>query len=324
MIATESRPLVVSVAVASELIARLLHDNPSHRLAPVAQAAARHEGIVRRLFVASAKTARAAVDMSHLETVLGLGHSGTGAPLYVCEDALKAFETALMGAELTHGQRFAASKSSSLPEALTKTMTAGANAGELCVVETPQTIWAQVPRPILGTTRIGGELGLTEVEEYAYYTNEGAASINRELRAGLDLSKSTVARIDAIIEKSPKLPSDTVLYRGISARGGETTSSTLDRVFGENLAVGDVLTEKAFLSTTVDRQLAEKFVTSDGSRSGIVLRLETPKGTRALQGRSDEVELILARGTKFKVTKIQEVKASDGTMYSRVWAQVVK
>ncbi len=128
------RALFVSPSVATELLARLTLAQPSKRLGPVAEAAARHEGKAKRLFVKAAKVAQDAVPFSELVDVLSLGHPGTGAPLHVLEPAIVAWCAELMNDfapptyEHRPHMRTAAKK---LPNVLLDAMSAGAKAKPL-------------------------------------------------------------------------------------------------------------------------------------------------------------------------------------------------
>jgi len=97
-------------------------------------AAAKYEPRVKRLFLRTAREARAAVPMADLEHVLSLGHPGTGAPLYVLEEALKVWERALLGdgveaAPVDWFRAAAAAIQTDLPSILHQVLVSGARAG---------------------------------------------------------------------------------------------------------------------------------------------------------------------------------------------------
>jgi SPP1 gp7 family putative phage head morphogenesis protein len=122
--------LELSARAAATLAIRLAKP----KLSPQAQAAERHEPRVKSLLVRAAKQAREAVPMGALEQVLGLGHPGTGAPLYVLQPVLQELRDALMGKELTHTAQHVTyiktleAQKKALPDVLLDTMRAGANA----------------------------------------------------------------------------------------------------------------------------------------------------------------------------------------------------
>lgn len=129
--------LVVSPAVAAEFLARLVTASPSKKLHAVAEAAARHEGRVKGIIVRAVRNAQAIVPMAELEQVLSLGHSGTGAPLYVLEDVIRAYGDALLGKEhaTTHEHqthvRTLEGKGKTFPETLIDVLHGGAKAAPL-------------------------------------------------------------------------------------------------------------------------------------------------------------------------------------------------
>lgn len=186
---------LVSPRVLAIALTRLL----SKQLSPVAEAAVHHEKDVASLFVRSVKAARETVDMKHLESVLALGHSGTGAPLYVCEEAIRALEVGLMGAELTHAERFAAKRSSSLPEALSGALTAGAEANEFCVVNT--------------------EIGKQDQKTLNEWMAFDPKTFNQMRKPTTKLGKELAAALD-------KLP----VYDGVSYRGVSISDDALQSV----------------------------------------------------------------------------------------------
>lgn len=120
--------LEISARAAATLIVRLSRLNVS----PVAEAAARHATSIKSLFVRSARKAQASVPMRELEGVLIFG--GSGAPLYVLEDVLKAWERELLGDGVEAAptdwirMRAAAANKNDLPSLLSKALKVGANA----------------------------------------------------------------------------------------------------------------------------------------------------------------------------------------------------
>jgi hypothetical protein len=83
-----------------------------------------------------------------------------------------------------------------------------------------------------------------------------------------DTIDATVRRLDAVIARS-EIPEPVIVYRGVR-----------DMTF----SVGDVITDKGFQSTTLNRDLAYQFagaILTSGPEN-IVLEIELPVGTRAL------------------------------------------
>ncbi len=77
-----------------------------------------------------------------------------------------------------------------------------------------------------------------------------------------------------------------------------------------NLREGQIFEDRAFVSTTVSRRaMSDNFESAGG---GTVFRINVPRGSRALYVDSisvgqGEKELLLPRGSKFKVDKVTKV-----------------
>jgi hypothetical protein len=163
-----------------------------------------------------------------------------------------------------------------------------------------------------------------------YYTNVGSWEINGLLRTGKVPKDSNsdkeeindwIKSLDNEIGKT-SAPRDLVLFRGTSGTGTE--------VF-EKLKVGDIYTDKGFVSTTLDIKVAPEFMsTATGGKfdsrpieKGYVLEISVPKGSKALSVNSyfknvsgrygpsgdirKEDEHILPRNTKFRVDSISSI-----------------
>jgi hypothetical protein len=107
---------------------------------------------------------------------------------------------------------------------------------------------------------------------------------------GPEDAKGIVADIDRLLEKVPALPSDLILYRGM----------TLGWHRNKPLAIGEEFEDKAYVSTSTSRAAAEHF--AEGDDPGAVLTLyfgaEVGKG---LLFKGSEDEVMLAHGQKFRV-----------------------
>lgn len=90
------------------------------KLSPMAQAAEKHEPSIRGLLLRTFREAKSRVLMDALEHVLGFGHPGTGAPLYVIEPIVQFIADALMGDDVTlmAPHRFLEAKHKDLPDLL--------------------------------------------------------------------------------------------------------------------------------------------------------------------------------------------------------------
>jgi hypothetical protein len=125
-----------------------------------------------------------------------------------------------------------------------------------------------------------------------------------------------VASLDKLVELSPALPEDTVVYRGV---GGAFASELQAK------GVGATYTDAGFTSVSLDRGIARGF---PARPSGNVLEIVLPKGTKAINpskfftSRSiggtelkKEKELILGRGTTFEILSIEDNPFSLGSNF---------
>lgn len=128
---------------------------------------------------------------------------------------------------------------------------------------------------------------LDDVERAAIdsYKGYGYKQVNANLRAGKPGGKIAQG-IDKALEKG-SLGTDTKLYRSFH--------------FPADRGVGDIFTDKAFMSTTRLRGVAERFETTGGKRA--LVRIQAPKGTRGgyLPGQGEE-EFLLPRDTRLRIT----------------------
>lgn len=139
------------------------------------------------------------------------------------------------------------------------------------------------------------------------YTGSGYKPINKELRKSKGAAmNSRIADLDAAFDAAPRVPEDIVVTR-------QTTLDQFDRIgpIDPKELIGEDFTEHALLSTSVNPSGVNVSGMADVS-----MTLTVPKGHKAIYVSGDEhgahaisavgggeSELILARGTKFRVTK---------------------
>jgi hypothetical protein len=155
-----------------------------------------------------------------------------------------------------------------------------------------------------------------------YVSGEGM-DINNFLRQrnGMSVSDMTeserkrLSLIDSAMGKS-ELPKDQVLYRSVDAsavfdkdalkkiRWGEYSDEDLQGF------VGKTITDKGFMSTTTNKEIAFGWGDFTGSESPIVLQLDTPSGTHGIDLRKFDIEgeeqkeILLDRGLSYEITSI--------------------
>lgn len=134
---------------------------------------------------------------------------------------------------------------------------------------------------------------LSALEDYA--GNEYLA-INSHLRGEFRTPdanvKRSVRQLDSLISKST-ISEPVRVYRGIAARV-------------QDVRVGEVFGDKGFVSTSMNADVARQFA------EGLLLRINVPAGTNAVHVPGDESELLLPRGSRFKVTGVRRVAGEPG------------
>jgi hypothetical protein len=169
-----------------------------------------------------------------------------------------------------------------------------------------------------GSAAIQKSLSAEEKESVADYTARGYVEINgrlRSVKATEDLSDAQkfsrsvldekIALLDTVFEKSAvTCKRDMYLHRG-------TTLLVKKKEFSESwvskLKTGDVIEDKAFVSTSAEKGTAQTFSTS-GSSLGVIFTIKVPKGTKVMAGLDSEEELILNRGSKTRVVSVTQIQ----------------
>lgn len=139
------------------------------------------------------------------------------------------------------------------------------------------------------------------------YADGADIEINGALRSGAEPT-GDAAKMDAVINRN-SLSRPATLYRGLRTEGDYNRLA--------NTKVGDVLSDKAYTSTSTSAPVALGF----GKR--VTFKIDAPKGTKAAVGRSGEKEVILGRNTKLKVTGVKRTIVG-GKPAIQIQASVVK
>jgi ADP-ribosyltransferase exoenzyme len=130
------------------------------------------------------------------------------------------------------------------------------------------------------------------------YTGAGFRAINRYLRHGAAANQATkdcIAAIDEALIANPAAAEVTV-FRGI----GEDYAEAL---VASGLAVGDIIQDKGFLSTSEHKSVARSFMKDD---AGMLFAIRIDVGALALDiaafsNYPDEAEILLARDASLRV-----------------------
>jgi DNA polymerase III epsilon subunit-like protein/superfamily I DNA/RNA helicase len=123
-----------------------------------------------------------------------------------------------------------------------------------------------------------------------------------------------IKSIDQLIDALPGLKDDTLLFRGINDYYAEEFFNTHE--------VGDLFTEKSYVSTSLDKEVAVEFSFSFGDEdSGMLLEIEAPAETKGIvipaylpKNNENESETILARDTTFRIISKSKIETDDGEL----------
>lgn len=153
-----------------------------------------------------------------------------------------------------------------------------------------------------------------EHEALQHYVDQGYEFVNKLLRwtgdedeladsLGDDVSDlwNEVDELDAEISRQPPSTGDFTVWRGMRNAG--------------DMQPGSVVSDRAFVSTTRDANMASEFPRSFGERQqGLVVEIRVPAGTRTLDvaqllNRPEEQEVLLPRDSQFRVESVSGRKA---------------
>ncbi len=120
-------------------------------------------------------------------------------------------------------------------------------------------------------------------------------------------TKAQIAELDKAIESAPPTKSPMKAFRTMPLRAIEGLSNG-----DPQSLVGAELGDKGFCSTTLDSKVAEEMY----GLAEVVVEISLPKGTKgAYLGEGvrddsveDQKEFLLPRGSKFKISKVEESK----------------
>jgi hypothetical protein len=151
------------------------------------------------------------------------------------------------------------------------------------------------------------------------YLREGAWGRYTPVREQVQ-AQQVINHLDEVITQAPKLAKDTLTYRGIWGQK--------ETAFFTGLKPGDTFTDSAFVSTSLNEQIAKNFARYDKANGGVILEIVNPKGTTGVfpiaqrvtvtekqVAVNSENEWLLPRNTKFEVISVDgrrvKVKVSE-------------
>jgi hypothetical protein len=192
---------------------------------------------------------------------------------------------------------------------------AGRHKPEEIVVETPkipaldfaETAHTDAPLKWVKETFKDWDSGLSELERSAFskYQSEVYTEWNETLRKNKKFSavdQKKVQRVDEGIARNP-LPQDLVVYRGMN-------HASIIKDF-DHLA-GTIVQDKAFVSTTLDPDVAERFAKGGKASQEVIWKITLPKGTPVapmdmIYSGIGESEILLGRDSKIQITKTSKI-----------------
>ena len=161
---------------------------------------------------------------------------------------------------------------------------------------------------------------LTDEQKQAldWYTGAGSSLTNWRLRRGEELPDDIAANVREIDSAMGPLPADLVLTRMVGQGVFDDRDPT---AFATDLSdlVGSLISDKGYLSTSLGGPSA-------GAESrGVIMHIAAPKGTPAivvgnLSANPDEREILLGRGTRLAVSRMERAKNGYGW---EAWLTVV-
>ncbi len=180
--------------------------------------------------------------------------------------------------------------------------------------------------------RGNGDFGeLSDLENK--YLNDLVSATSKPLEATDKLYRSVDASVifsDLSEEEVSQMM--THLYYGDSAydKGAYSQGIKKRMETALNKAQGKEITEKGFMSTTVDKKVAEEFGDFTGAENPVVIEFDT-KGKKLKGADLDFLDIeddpqrerLLARNTRYKVTDIGVATTEDGVKYIKVNAEII-
>jgi hypothetical protein len=174
---------------------------------------------------------------------------------------------------------------------------------------------------VASTVSEGGVAGMDRLnvqQRFAVddYSGTAYADVNSVLRGKFSKDPKYADRVTAAMDATKllnaamskgTLTKDATLYRGTG----------LDMLGGKAPAVGSILRDKAFLSTSRSEDVA-----AGAFFRGVMMKIEAPRGTRAVDvshvSGGHEKEILLPRNTKLKVTSVSTSAFGQITINARV------
>jgi hypothetical protein len=132
-------------------------------------------------------------------------------------------------------------------------------------------------------------------DQVGNYTGSGYVEINKNLRSGGPTTDAIYSKMDKVINESPEIPRGTVMYRGVGEHSAQRMMS---------MKPGDTCDDKAYQSFSTSPRVASTFTSyteTKGKRDAVIIRAVVDGKQRGFVVGHAEHEVIMPRGTKWKV-----------------------
>ncbi len=154
------------------------------------------------------------------------------------------------------------------------------------------------------------------LRKYLVGFSESGRPFTEPLSHKLELAQKQVTLLDSLISKAPSFAEPITVFRGSTVKPFDETKSTLLDQVAMLYPVGGIVTDKSYVSTSIDDHtplaFARKSDDNDGNNHyGFMMMIETKQGAcmSGVIGWGDiEKEVLLPRGKHYEVVKVANRK----------------
>ncbi len=121
-------------------------------------------------------------------------------------------------------------------------------------------------------------------------------------------------RVDKLIESAPKTSEDIHVYRGMDSRFAGKSGDL----------VGSDISDKGFMSTSMLRDVALRFLRPDDEKRKTLFKIRIPKGSAGMPMKGfGEAEFLLPRNSKLKILDTLTKRTPDGKSFVNINAELL-
>jgi hypothetical protein len=152
------------------------------------------------------------------------------------------------------------------------------------------------------------------------YTTGLSVDINADLRAGKEITDrdtlGTLKNMDALLAKVPPFPEPVTVYRGLNFKSADEGEAFVKALEGQK-----GFTDPGYSSTSLDPSISAGYLkhrTGADAGGSVMLEVQAKhgfylEGLSAVPGSKGEHEMILPRGSQFRLTGKKQVQIGDKT-----------